>query len=249
MSERVQKVLANCEQGLSTPEKAQARQNIDAQASLTAGENIQIDPVTNTISAIAATYSAGNGISIESGTITNTAPNVQSDWNAAAGSAAEILNKPSIPTVYDGVLTIKQNGMNVTTFSANQSSAATANISVPTDTSELTNGAGFVTASQIPAQTQSNWNESDPTAASYIQNKPTIPAAQVNSDWNASSGVAQILNKPSLATVAISGSYNDLDDKPTIPGQVNSDWNATSGVAEILHNPILAPVATSGSYN
>ena len=29
-----------------------------------------------------------------------------------------------------------------------------------------------------------------------LTNKPTIPAAQVNSDWNASSGVAQILNKP-----------------------------------------------------
>lgn len=29
-----------------------------------------------------------------------------------------------------------------------------------------------------------------------VVNKPTIPAAQVNSDWNASSGVSQILNKP-----------------------------------------------------
>lgn len=30
-----------------------------------------------------------------------------------------------------------------------------------------------------------------------LTNTPTIPAAQVNSDWNASSGVAEILNKPS----------------------------------------------------
>ena len=57
------------------------------------------------------------------------------------------------------------------------------------------------------------------TTGSYndLSNKPTIPAAQVNSDWDAVSGVAQILNKPSLATVATSGSYNDLQDKPTIP--------------------------------
>ncbi len=48
---------------------------------------------------------------------------------------------------------------------------------------------------------------------------------QVNSDWNASSGVAMILNKPNLATVATSGSYNDLSDRPN-----------------------LATVATSGSY-
>ena len=31
-----------------------------------------------------------------------------------------------------------------------------------------------------------------------LLNKPTIPAAQVNSDWNASSGVAVILNKPTV---------------------------------------------------
>ena len=39
----------------------------------------------------------------------------------------------------------------------------------------------------------------------------------VNADWNAVEGDAQILNKPTLATVAISGSYNDLTNKPTIP--------------------------------
>lgn len=66
------------------------------------------------------------------------------------------------------------------------------------------------------------------TTGSYddLTDKPTIPAAQVNSDWNAASGVAQILNKPSLATVATSGSYNDLSNKPS-----------------------LATVATSGSYS
>lgn len=38
----------------------------------------------------------------------------------------------------------------------------------------------------------------------------------VNADWNASSGDAAILNKPTLSTVATSGSYNDLTGKPTI---------------------------------
>jgi hypothetical protein len=42
------------------------------------------------------------------------------------------------------------------------------------------------------------------TSGSYtdLTNKPTIPSAQVNSDWNASSGVTQILNKPTLGTAA-----------------------------------------------
>ena len=73
-----------------------------------------------------------------------------------------------------------------------------------------------------------------------LTNKPTIPAAQVNSDWNSVSGVSEILNKPSLATVATSGSYDDLTNKPTIPAaQVNSDWNSVSGVSEILNKPSI----------
>lgn len=85
-----------------------------------------------------------------------------------------------------------------------------------------------------------------------LSNKPTIPAAQVNSDWNANSGVARILNKPSLATVATSGSYNDLTNKPTIPAaQVQSNWaqTNTSSADYIKNKPSLATVATSGSYN
>ncbi|MDT4799987.1 hypothetical protein FQZ97_326650 [compost metagenome] len=83
-----------------------------------------------------------------------------------------------------------------------------------------------------------------------LTGKPTIPAAQINADWNAGSGVARILNKPALATVATSGSYNDLSNKPAIPGgQVNADWNVASGLAMILNKPALAPVATSGSYS
>lgn len=39
----------------------------------------------------------------------------------------------------------------------------------------------------------------------------------VNADWNATKGDALILNKPTLATVATSGSYKDLTNKPTIP--------------------------------
>ena len=43
------------------------------------------------------TYTAGSGLALNGTEFSNTAPNVKSDWNAAAGSAAEILNKPTIP--------------------------------------------------------------------------------------------------------------------------------------------------------
>lgn len=70
------------------------------------------------------------------------------------------------------------------------------------------------------------------TSGSYndLSDKPSIPAAQINSDWNSSSGVSQILNKPTLATVATTGDYDDLVNKPSIPAAVTVDqtYNASS---------------------
>lgn len=57
----------------------------------------------------------------------------------------------------------------------------------------------LITAEDIPAQVNSDWNATSGVA--QILNKPTIPAAQVNSDWNASSGPAEILNKPTIPAV------------------------------------------------
>ena len=57
-------------------------------------------------------------------------------------------NTPTIPTVNNATLTIQKNGSTVKTFTANASSNVTANITVPTKTSELTNDSGFLTSHQ-----------------------------------------------------------------------------------------------------
>lgn len=83
-----------------------------------------------------------------------------------------------------------------------------------------------------------------------LSNKPTIPAAQVNSDWNATSGVARILNKPSLASVATSGNYNDLSNKPTIPTATSQLTNDSGFVSpqNVLFNDADVPEG-SGNLN
>ena len=76
-------------------------------------------------------------------------------------------------------------------------------------------------------QEQADWTEADNTKVDYIKNKPT------------------------LSTVATSGDYNDLTNKPTIPSaQVQSDWSQSDNtqVDFIKNKPSLAAVATSGSY-
>lgn len=129
------------------------------------------------------------------------------------------------------------------------------------------------TISAAPSEkVQADWTETDPGNPSYIQNKPNlatvatsgsyddlsnkpaIPDPQVQSDWaeSDSSKPDFIKNKPNLAAVATSGDYNDLSNKPSIPeAQVQSDWNEAdpSKVDYIKNKPNLATVATSGSYN
>lgn len=79
--------------------------------------------------------------------------NVQADWSQTTTTADDFIkNKPTIGT---GTLTIQKNGTTVQTFSANNVSNVTADITVPTKTSDLTNdgdgtaGSTFPTAAEV----------------------------------------------------------------------------------------------------
>jgi hypothetical protein len=62
-----------------------------------------------------------------------------------SGNYNDLTNKPTIPTVNNATLTIRKNGTNVATFTANSASDTTADITVPTKVSELDNDSGFKT--------------------------------------------------------------------------------------------------------
>ena len=102
-----------------------------------------------------------------------------------------------------------------------------------------------ISASGSASQIQSDWNQTDSNSVDYIKNKPTIPAAQVQSDWSQTdtSAVDYIKNKPNLSTVATSGSYNDLSNKPTIP-TVPTNVSAFTNDAGYLDSSDLAGYAT-----
>ena len=116
--------------------------------------------VSNTSYATANTggvVKVGSGLSITNGVLSTTGGGVADavEWDnvlnkptfstvATSGSYNDLSNKPTIPTVNNGALIIKKNGVNVATFTANQSSKTTADITVPTKTSDLTNDSGFI---------------------------------------------------------------------------------------------------------
>lgn len=168
---------------------------------------------------------AGTGITITDGADSVTisadaAQQVNVDWDATSG-VAEILNKPVLAAV-------------ATTGAYSDLSGKP---TIPTATSDLTNDSGFITLSDVPAQVQP--------------------------DWDATSGLGEILNKPVLATVATTGAYSDLSGTPAIPtatsdltndsgfitlsdvpAQVQPDWDATSGLGEILNKPSIPVIGT-----
>lgn len=131
-----------------------------------------------------------------------------------------------------------------TPYDASNPNGYTSNVGTVTSVNNTSpDGNGNVTLSIPAAQVNSDWNAVSGVA--QILNKPTIPAAQIQSDWTQADNTKldYIKNKPSLATVATTGSYSDLSNKPTIPAaQVNSDWNAGSGVAQILNKPTIPTV-------
>ena len=152
----------------------------------------------------------------------------QSDWGQSDSSAIDyIKNKP---TIWNATLTIQRNWTNVNTFTANATSNVTANISVPTKTSDITNDSWFIDkdVNNLTNYTLTTSLASVATSGSYndLSNKPSIPTK--TSDLTNDSGfidkdVNDLTNytlSSDLASVATSGSYNDLSNKPTI-------WDAT----------------------
>lgn len=195
---------------------------------------------------------------------------VNADWDANSG-VAQILNKPNLATVAtSGDYTDLSNKPTILTqWFGTQQEYDAITVKDP-DTIYNIEGGGQVQANWTESDssdpsfirnkptlatvaTSGSYNDLSntpnlatvATSGSYndLSDKPTIPSAQVNSDWNASSGVQQILNKPTLATVATSGSYSDLSNTPSLATV------ATSGSYNDLSNtPSLATVATSGDY-
>lgn len=100
---------------------------------------------------------------------------------ATSGSYTDLTNKPTLIT------DVQKNGTSVV-------SNGVANVTVPTQTSDLTNNSGFIT-----------------NATDSLQNytlTSDLATVATSGDYD------DLLNAPSLATVATTGDYNDLLNKP-----------------------------------
>lgn len=93
---------------------------------------------------------------------------------------------PQQATVNNGTLTIQKNGTSVGTFTANQSGNTTANITVPTKTSEITNDSNFVSDANY-VHTDNNFTNADKAEIGKINNSLqftyVVDSDQKLADW------------------------------------------------------------------
>lgn len=185
--------------------------------------------------------------------------NVQADWaESDSGVDSFIRNKPDLSTyatqtdLTNGLATKQDTISDLNTIRSGAQAGSTAvqpgdlatvattgaysdltgTPTIPTATSDLTNDSGFITLSDVPAQVNADWNSS--SGASEILHKPTIPSA--TSDLTNDSG------------------FITLSD---VPAQQQADWNQifTSSPSYIKNKPTipsgaqLVPPATSADAN
>lgn len=163
---------------------------------------------------------------------------------ATSGSYNDLTNKPTIPTVNNGTLTIQKNGTSVGTFTANQSSASTINITVPTGAAA---DKGVVTS----VDTSANLPTSN-AVKSFVEGKGYVTS---------SGSVATATNATKLNNQEPSYylNYNNLSNKPTIPD--TSGFAKTSDLANYVKNnanqtikgnssdtPLILESATTSSF-
>lgn len=122
---------------------------------------------------------------------------------ATSGSYNDLSNKPTIPTIPTQTSAFTNNGSDGTSTYVEADELATVATTgaysdlsgtptIPTATGDLTNDSGFITSADLPTKTSDLTNDGSDGTSTYVE----------------ASG---------LATIATSGSYNDLSNKPTIP--------------------------------
>lgn len=147
---------------------------------------------------------------------------------ATSGLYSDLTGAPTIPTVYNGTLTIQQNGTTVDTFTANSSADKTVNIeTITAETVAPAEEVGAITASMVDWSTMSE-NQSDIrkihystfTATTDGNGFATVPTNLVTPSTGMVIGVS------TTTTQSFTTPFNDRDlGRFTIKTE---QWNGTS---------------------
>ena len=160
-------------------------------------------------------------------------------------TAADVNALPAstvIPTVNDATLTIQKNGTTVATFTANSAQNVTADISVPTKVSDITNDLNFVEETDL-ANVAFSGAYADITGTPYIPTK----TSDLTNDSNFASD-ANYVHTDNNFTTALKNKLDGIATGAEV--NVQSDWDVadTSSDAFIKNKPAI-PTKTSDITN
>lgn len=160
-------------------------------------------------------------------------------------TAADVNALPAstvIPTVNDATLTIQKNGTTVATFTANSAQNATADISVPTKVSDLTNDLNFVEETDL-SDVAFSGAYADITGTPYIPTK----TSDLTNDSDFVSD-ANYVHTDNNFTTALKDKLNGI--ATGAEANVQSDWNVTDTTSDaFIKNKPSIPTKTSDITN
>ena len=154
-----------------------------------------------------------------------TVPTTYSDVSAASAghkhTKSDITDFPTIPTVNDGVTTIKKNGTVIGTITANQSANKSIDITVPTTYSDI----DAASSSHTHSYTDVGAASSGHTHSTYVPTSRKINGKTLNADITltysdvsaASEGHSHTYSDVGAASSAHKHTKSDITDFPTIP--------------------------------
>ena len=173
---------------------------------------------------------------------------------------------PEIPPEIAPTLTIKKNDVTIANFRPSDKFDTTANITVPTKTSDLLNDSAFIVGSDVPS------NEEDPTVPVWAkaQSKPTYTASEVHALPDTTvipSATSQLVNDSGFITsVSLPTKTSDLTNDsgfitgtevpsheadPTVPAWAKASTKPTYTAMEVhaLPDTTVIPSTTSQLTN
>lgn len=146
------------------------------------------------------TYNADNFATSLQGGLADTALQPNDDITLLNNNAG-FITSADLPAVYNSKITIQKNGVDVDDFTLNQSSNQTVNITVPTDTDDLTNGAGFITSADLPTV-------NNPTIT-FQKNGSTVETITLNQSANKTVNYSIPTQASDINAVPISRTVNN----------------------------------------
>ena len=237
------------------------------QAKLEQGDGISISGGT-----VSVRRKADGGIEVdENGELYTTAQGAQSDWaETDPAEPSYINNKPGqmpivagegihidsgdngivisadggYSPVNNGTLTIQKNGSTVKTFTANSASNVTANITVPTKVSELSNDSGYGTGTVKSVKSGSTTYS--PNTNGVVELSNTVTSVKVGTtSYTPSSGVVSLPAYPSNTVTSVkvgTTSYNPSSGVVSLPAY-------PSKTSELTNNSDYISATSKGNAN